>query len=123
MHPSMDSISFSCSYLNKLWDNVYNEQKSIVLLGDFNANHLNYNEHNQKNKFLDSLTFHPVILSNLQPTRITSYDNTLLENIFSNVIYPGIMLDNLTATISYHWPQFAIIQNVIKNIWGSKSII
>ena len=77
----------------------------------------------RKIKFLDSLTSHPVILSNLQPTRITSYDNTLLENIFSNVIHPGIMLDNLTATISYHWPQFAIIQNVIKNIWGSKSII
>ena len=54
-HPSMDLADFNCKYLNKLLENVSKEQKSIFLLGDFNVNLLNYNEHNQTTEFLDSL--------------------------------------------------------------------
>ena len=56
MHPSMDLTDFNCNYLNKLLENVSEEQKSVYLLGDFNVNLLNYNEPNQTNEFLDSLT-------------------------------------------------------------------
>ena len=94
---------------DKLLENISKEQKSIFLLGDFNVNLLNYNEHNQTNKFIDycpSNSFVPLIL---QPTRITSHSNTLIDNIFSNVIDPDIISGNLTATISDHLPQFAII--------------
>ena len=48
-HPSMDLANFNCNYLKKLLENVSKEQKSIFLLGDFNVNLLNYNEHNQTN--------------------------------------------------------------------------
>ena len=122
-HPSMDLADFNCDYLNKLLESISKEQKSIVLLGDFNVNHLNYNEHNQTNEFLDSLasnTFIPLIL---QPTRITSHSNTLIDNIFSNVIDPDIISGNLTATISDHLPQFSIIPNMFGNIPGNKSNI
>ena len=64
-HPSMNLTDFNCSYLNKLSENISKEQKSIFLLGDFNVNLLNYNEHNQKNEFLDSFasnSFIPLIL-------------------------------------------------------------
>ena len=54
-HPSMDLADFNCNYLNKLFENISKEQKSMFLLGDFNVNLLNYNEHNQTNEFLDSL--------------------------------------------------------------------
>ena len=50
-YPSMDLIDFNCNYLNKLLENISKEQKSIFLLGDFNVNLLNYNEHNQANEF------------------------------------------------------------------------
>ena len=59
----------------------------------------------------------------LQPTRITSHSNTLIDNIFSNVIDPDIISSNLTATISDHLPQFAIIPNMFGNISGNKSNI
>ena len=36
----MDLADFTSNYLNKLLE------KSVFLLGDFNANLLNYNEHN-----------------------------------------------------------------------------
>ena len=76
----MDITDFNCNYLNTLIENLKNskEQKSVFLLGDFNVNLLNYNEHNQTNKFLDSLaskSFKPLIL---QPTKITSHSNTLV---------------------------------------------
>ena len=98
--------------LNKLLENIFKEQKSISLLGDFNVNLLNYYEDNETNKFLDSLASNSFIPLVLQPTRITSHSNTLIDNIFSNVIDPDIILGNLTATISHHLPQFAIIPNM-----------
>ena len=51
-HPSMNPADFNCNYLNKLLENIAKEEKSIVLLGNFNVNLLNYNEHNEANEFL-----------------------------------------------------------------------
>ena len=119
----MDLTAFNCNYLNKLLENISKEQKSIFLLGDFNVNLLNYNEHNQTNEFLDSLASNSFIPLILQPTRITSHSNTLIDNIFSNVIDLDIISSNLTATISDHLPQFAIIPNMFGNILGNKSNI
>ena len=59
----------------------------------------------------------------LQPTRITSYSNTLIDNIFSSVIDPSIISGNVTATISDHLPLFSIIPNMFGNIPGDKSNI
>ena len=53
----MDLPDFNCNYLNKLLKNISKEQKSIFLLGDFNANLLSYNEHNSTNEFLDFIIF------------------------------------------------------------------
>ena len=111
----MDLADFNSNYLNKLLDNVSKEQKSMFLLGDFNVNLLNYNEHNQTNEFLDSLASNLFIPLILQPTRITSHSNILIDNIFSNVIEPDIRSGNLTATFSDHLPQFAIIPNILVN--------
>ena len=73
----MDLAGFNCNYLNKLLDNISKEQKSVFLLGDFNVNLFNYNQHNQTNEFLDSLasnSFIPLLI--LRPTRITGHSNT-----------------------------------------------
>ena len=58
----------------------------------------------------------------LQPTRITSHSNTLIDNIFSNIIDPDIS-GNLTATISDHLSQFSIILNMFGDNSGNKSNI
>ena len=117
-HPSMDLTDFNCNYLNKLLENISKEQKSIFLLGDFNVNLLNYNERNQANEFLDSLASNLFIPLILQPTRITSHSNSLID-----VIDPDILSGNLTSTISDHHPQFSIIPNMFGNIPGNKSDI
>ena len=101
-HPSMDLTDFNCNYFNKLLENISKEQKSIFLLGDFNVNLLNYNEHNQTKEFLDSFASNSFIPLILQPTRITSHSNTLIDNISSDVTDPDIISGNLTVTISTH---------------------
>ena len=70
-HPSMDLTDFNSSYLNQLIEIISKEQKSIVLLGDWNVNILNY-KHNRTNAFLDSLASNSFISLILQPIRMTS---------------------------------------------------
>ena len=85
---------------------IHLKKKDILLLGDFTLNLLNYNEHNQTNEFLDSLASNSFIPLILQPTRITSHCNILIENDLR------IVSGNLTVTISDHLPQFSIIPSV-----------
>ena len=79
-HLSINLTDFNCNYLNKLLDNISKEQKSVFLLGDFNVNLSNYNEHNQTNEFLDYLAYNSFITLILQATRITSHSNTLIDD-------------------------------------------
>ena len=113
--PSKDLDDFNKNFLNKILDKVSKEQKSLSLLGDFNVKLLNYNGHTPTNEFLDSLASNSVIPYILQPTRITDHSETLIDNIFSNVITVDAISDNLTATISEHLPQIMIVPNVFAN--------
>ena len=122
-HPSMDLNDFNTNYLNNLLDKVSKEQKSVFLLGDFNVNLLNYNDHNPTNEFLDSLASNSFVPYILQPTRLTSHSKTLIDNIFSNIISPEAISGNLTATISDHLPQFMIVPNVFSNPPSNKANI
>ena len=74
------------NHLNTLLDKLSKENKQVFLLGDFNINLLNYNDHQPTNEFLDSLASNSFIPYILQPTRITSHSKTLTDNIFSNII-------------------------------------
>ena len=114
---------FNTNYLNNLLHKVYKEQKSVFLLGDFNVNLLNYNNHNPTNEFLDSLASNSFVPYILQPTRLTSHSKTLIDNIFSNIISPEAISGNLTATISDHLPQFMIVPNVFSNPPSNKANI
>ena len=118
----MDLTDFNSNYLNKLSENMSKEQKSIFLLGDFNVNLSNYSEHNPTNEFFDSLASNSSIPLILQPTRITSHSNTLVDNIFLK-IDPDIISGNLTATISNNLPQIEIIPNMFHNTTTNKSNI
>ena len=54
-HPSMDVSDFNKNYLNTLLDKLSKVNKQVFLLGDFNINLINYNDHQPTNEFLDSL--------------------------------------------------------------------
>ena len=84
---------------------------------------MNYNVQNPTNKFLDSLTPNSFLPHILQPARITSHSETLIDNIFTNVILPDSLSGNLTATISDHLLQLLIVPNIFSNLSSNKSKI
>ena len=94
LHPSIDLTDFNTDYLNQLLENISKEWKSIFPLWDFNVKLCNYNEHDQTNEVLDSLAYNSFLPLILQPTRITSYSNTLTDNVFSNLTDPDIISGN-----------------------------
>ena len=120
-HPNMDVLDFKNNYLSQIFEIVSKERKQVFLLGDFNINLLNYNDHQPTNDFLDSLTSNSFIPYILHPTRITSHSKTLIDNILSNFISPEIISGNITATISDHLPQFSFVPNVLSNPSTQKS--
>ena len=66
----MDVSDFNKSYPYTLLDKLPKENKQVFLLGDFNINLLNYNDHPPINEVLDSITSNSFIPYILQPTRI-----------------------------------------------------
>ena len=122
-HPSMDLTDFNSNYVNNLLEKILKEQKSVFLLGDFNINLMNYNAHNTNNELLDSLASNSFLPYILQPTRITSHSETLIDNIITNITLPDSISGNLTATISDYLPQFLIIPNIFYNPLSNKSKI
>ena len=113
-HPNMDVSDFNNkNHLNTLLDKLSKENKQVFLLGDFNINLLNYNDHQPTNEFLDSLASNSFIPYILQPTRITSHSKTLIDNIFSNIISHEVISGNITATISDHLPQLLLAPQVL----------
>ena len=98
-----------------------NKKRYIVLLGDFNINLLNYNDHQAINNFLDSLASNSFILYILHPTRINNHSKTLLDNMFSNFISPEIISSNIITTKSDHLPQFSFVPNILPNPPTQKS--
>ena len=111
------------SNMNGLLDKISKEEKTIFLLGDFNINLLNYNEHRLANDFLDSLASSSLLPYKLQPTRLTGHYKTLIDDIFCNLtpheVVPGI----ITATISDNLSQFSIAPTLFIILSSYKSRI
>ena len=76
----MDVRDFSQNCWNGLLDKISKEEKNIFLLGDFNINLLNYNEHRPTNDFLDSLASSSLLPYILQSTRLTGQSKALIDN-------------------------------------------
>ena len=111
----MDLNEFNDYYINNLLDKLSKENKTVFLLGDFNIDLLNYDQHSLTNEFLDFLSSHMLLPHIVQPTRIRNNSKTLIDNIYSNVITPNNISRNIAATISDHLAQFLIAPDVFSN--------
>ena len=119
----MDVTYFNKNYLNPVLDKLSKESKQVFLLGDFNIDLLNYNDHQPTNEFLDYLASNSFLPYILQPPRLTSHSKTLIDIIFSNAISHEVTSGNITVTISNHLPQFLFFSNVFSNSSCQKSNI
>ena len=105
----MDLNELNGYYIDNLLDKLSKENKTVFLLGDFNIDLLNYDQHSLTNEFLESLSSHVLLPHILQPTRIRNNSKILIDNIYSNVITLKDISGNITATISDHSPNFLLL--------------
>ena len=78
----MDAFDFNY-LINQLLDKISKDQNQIFILEVFKINWLNYNKHQPNNEFLDLLALNSVLVYISQPTKLTSYCKTLIDNILS----------------------------------------
>ena len=103
---NMQSFNLSLSdFLRKMNPN----KKTCYIMGDFNVNLLNCENHIPSSEFLElfySNNFFPLIN---KPTRVSTSSATLIDNIFYNDIEnPKILKGILYTDISDHFPIFTI---------------
>ena len=107
-HPKHEVSGFTNNFITPLLDKLSNENKDIMIMGDFNINLINYNDDKNTGNFLDTMfsqSFLPYITT---PTRITRNTKTLIDNIYYNKPLNNIISGNLSSIISDHLIQFLI---------------
>ena len=81
-HSTRDLNEFNCYCLNALFEKLAKEQKHVLLFVDFNADLLKYEQYKAINEFLGSLSHNMFLPGIIQRTRIPSFWNFIIENIF-----------------------------------------
>ena len=96
------------NYITPLLDKLSNENKDIMIMGDFNINLITYNDDKNTGNFLDTMfsqSFLPYITT---LTRITRNTKTLIDDIYYNKPLNNFISGNLSSIISDHFIQFLI---------------
>ena len=119
----MDLNESNCYYLNSFSEKLAKERKTVFFHGDFNVDLLKYLQYKATNEFLDSQSSNMFVPYIIQLTRITSYSESIIDNIFSNYISQEVISGNLKSTISDHLPQFLIAPCIFSNAPDKKSKI
>ena len=116
-HPSMDADDFNTLYLNPLMTKLNRENnKKICIAGDFNINLLNMSSHASSSEFFDILTSNHFLPSISLPTKLNTVNDTLIDNIYTNIFNPDIISGNITFNVGDgHLPSFVIIPNPNQN--------
>ena len=99
-------ISQICLILKKL----QKENKSLLIMGDFNINLVNYDSHPETNDFINLMVSHYLLPHILHPARVTDHSATIIDNIFFNTLELNTQSGNLLNMISDHFPQFLVVK-------------
>ena len=111
-HPKHEVKDFTNNHMMPLLDKLSNENKDIMIMGDFNVNLINCNDDKNISNFFDTVLSHSFLpfITVTTPTRIKRNTKTLTDNTFYNkpLNVNDIMSGNLSSIISDHLIQFLI---------------
>ena len=111
-HPSLDVDIFNSDYIRPLVTKLSLEKnKNVYLCGDFNINLLNLSNHSGSSEFFDIMSSNHLLPSISLPTKLNSSGNdTLIDNIYTNIFNPDTISGNISFNVSDgHLPSFVII--------------
>ena len=98
-HPCIDICIFNDHYLNPLLDNLSKEgSETIVLLGDFNTDLLNFDTSEHVSTFLYDLASNSLQPQILLPTSISNNSKTLIDTFFVR-----LDLENCSFVVTRPW--------------------
>ena len=111
-HPCMNRTEFIDIYLSELVQKFSKEDKTIMLMGDFNTDLLKHDHNTDSASFRDSLYTYSLLPYISTPSHVTAHSRTLIGKIFSNNIEDGRISGNIISTISDHYAQFRLMKNM-----------
>ena len=114
----MEFSEFNSDYLTNILEKLSLENKTLVLLRDFNVNLLKYINSDISN-FLDSM-YSSLLPHIASPTHTTATSATLIDSIFSNNCNSPYTSGNLVITLFDHHAQFLILGNQHNSIENNK---
>ena len=110
-HPSSDITNFN-NLISSILQKVQKENKSLIVMGDFNINLVSCDSHPETNDFVNLIVSHYLLPHILHPTRVTDHSAMIIDNIFFNTLEFDTLSGNLLTKISDHFPHFRVIKNV-----------
>ena len=105
--PPNQNTALFLDKLNDILSHISKDNKQCYVMGDFNLDLLQYNHHTPTQEFIDTLfsfAFIPLISN---PTRLTFYSATLIDNIFTNNLSQNVLNGVVLNDLSDHLPVFA----------------
>ena len=94
-HPAMKLSRFDSEYLKPILTNIQKEEKTCMLMGDFNVNLLSAETNTNISEFYVNMSPNFFVPYILQPTRLTKNSKTLIDNI---------LLDEHNTLLDEHAP-------------------
>ena len=121
--PLNQNVNDFVTRMNDVLEKISWDNKTCYLMGDFNLNLLNNENHNTTGEFLDGLYSHLFFPLITLPSRITSHTASLIDNIFSNHVEHSYLRSGLLITdISDHLPIFSNSSDYIRTNQCQKSL-
>ena len=107
--PPDTNINVFTELLETIMSKIKTENKVCYLLGDYNINLLNAENHPPTQEFVDTMFSHSLFPCITKPTRVNSKTATLIDNIFSNDLIVEDSISGIFYTdITDHFPVFLI---------------
>ena len=95
---------------------VNKENKECYMCGDFNIDLLKYENNKKYSEFLNSVTAFGLLPHILQPTRITEFTSTLIDNIYGNNFAHNTVGGNILITFADHFSQFISVNKNVQKL-------
>ena len=111
-HPCKNPSEFSDVYPNEPLQNVGNDNKQIVLMGNCNTDMLKHDKSKDIATFFGNMYPEFLLPFKTAPSRIMSHSRTIIDNIFSNSIDNEIFSGNITSTISDYYTHFFLTKKM-----------
>ena len=110
------SLALFLDKFNDILSRISKDNKQCYVIGDFNLDLLQYNHHTPTQEFIDTLFSHAFIPLISNPTRLTSYSATIIDNILRNNLSQNVSNGIVLNDLSYHL-RFLVI--FLAKLWSA----